>query len=499
MTSDNVLHVDNIEKSFPGVRALADFSMAVAPGEVVAVVGENGAGKSTLLKILCGDYHRDGGEVRIAGTEVTHPTPREMRSAGFRLVRQEPEIIPDISVTENIFVGEYPARHGRVDFPRMRRDTKDLLTQYGFDGLIDIDALGRMLSPAQRHIVEIIRALKPGVRAVAFDEPTSSLTADETKRLFELIGRLRADGLGIIYVSHRLHEVMEVSDRIVVMRDGRLAGVLQTAEAQEAEVVRLMVGRDLAGGFEREETTTDRVVLEVENLVSRWHRRISFHIRAGEVLGLAGLVGAGRSELAKVLFGEFALASGSIRINGKAVRIRQPAQAIAAGIGFSPEDRKSEGLIMVRSVLENASVAVFSKLARFGVLRRQWMADHTEPLVRTLEIKTPSLDQEVSKLSGGNQQKVVLARWLAAKPQVLILDEPTRAVDVGAKAEIYRLIDQLARQGMAILMISSEMPELLALADRIMVMRDGALSPPIEKSQATEELILNHALGIGEA
>ncbi len=499
MTSDSVLHVRQIDKSFPGVHALADFSMAVAGGEVVAVVGENGAGKSTLLKILSGDYQRDGGELRIGDIAMTHPSPRETRDAGFRLVRQEPEIVPDISVAENIFIGEYPAHLGRVDFARMRKATLELLVRYGFDGLIDVTALGRTLSPAQRHLVEIIRALKPGVRAVAFDEPTSSLTADETKRLFELIGRLRADGIGVVYVSHRLHEVMEVSDRIVVMRDGRLAGELQTAGTEEAEVVRLMVGRDLAGGFERDETTTDHIVLEVENLVSRWHRRISFRVRAGEILGLAGLVGAGRSELAKVLFGEYTHSSGSIRINGKPVRIRQPAHAIAAGIGFSPEDRKSEGLIMVRSVLENASVAVFNKLARLGVLRKQRMTDHVMPLVRTLDIKTPSLDQEVSKLSGGNQQKVVLARWLAADPLVLILDDPTRAVDVGAKAEIYRLIDRLAREGMAILMISSEMPELLGLADRIMVMRDGTLSRPIEKSQATEELILNHALGIAEA
>ena len=499
MTPDIALSVSGIEKSFPGVHALADFEMQVARGEVVAVVGENGAGKSTLLKILCADYTRDAGDIRIGDVVVGDPTPRDMRGAGFRLVRQEPEIVPNITVSENIFIGEYPARRGRVDFSRMRQATMDLLAQYGFDGLIDVDALGRSLSPAQRHIVEIIRALKPGVRVLAFDEPTSSLTADETGRLFNLIGRLRADGLGVIYVSHRLQEVMEVSDRIVVMRDGRLAGVLQTAAAGEAEVVRLMVGRDLAGGFERAETTTDRVVLEVENLSSRWHKNISLRVRAGEVLGLAGLVGAGRSELAKVLFGEYPRSAGTVRINGEAVRIRTPSHAIAAGIGFSPEDRKSEGLIMVRSVLENASVAVFSKLARLGVLRRQWMIDRALPLVRALDIKTPSLDQEVNKLSGGNQQKVVLARWLAAEPQVLILDEPTRAVDVGAKAEIYRLIDRLARQGMAILMISSEMPELLGLADRIMVMRDGTLSPPIEKAQATEELILNHALGLAAA
>lgn len=493
-----ILEVRGVGKSFPGVKALSGLSMTVHRGEIVAFVGENGAGKSTLLKILSGDYELDEGSVLLNGVEVAHATPLDARRVGFRLVRQEPEIVPHISVVENIFIGEYPTRRGGlVDFAAMRATTNDLLNRYGFAGLLDIDALGRTLSPAQMHIVEILRALKDGVKVIAFDEPTSSLTKDETDRLFELIRLLRDEGLGVIYVSHRLHEVMEISERVVVLKDGVPTGDLVTAETSEQDIVQLMVGRELAHGFQREETTTDEVVLEVENLSSRWHRNISFRIRAGEIVGFAGLVGAGRTELAKVLFGEFERTGGTVSICGVKKNIRSPADAIAASIGFAPENRKAEGLILVRSVIENVSMAIFSVLARFGVLRNREMYETVSPYVVDLDIKTPSLDQEVGKLSGGNQQKVVLARWLAAKPKLLILDEPTRAVDVGAKAEIYRLMDDLARRGMAIMMISSEMPELLSMSDRILVMSDGVISAPVEKSDATEEGIVNLALGKG--
>jgi L-arabinose transport system ATP-binding protein len=495
-----ILEVRNVGKSFPGVKALSGLSMTVDRGEIVAFVGENGAGKSTLLKILSGDYDLDEGNVLLDGVEVAHATPLDARRAGFRLVRQEPEIVPHINVAENIFVGEYPSRGGgRVDFAAMRKTVIELLERYGFAGLVDIDALGRTLSPAQMHIVEILRALKDGVKVVAFDEPTSSLTIEETDRLFELIRLLRDEGLGVIYVSHRLHEVMEISERVVVLKDGIQTGDLVTAETSEREIIRLMVGRELAHGYKRDETTTDEVVLDVENLSSRWHKGISFRIRAGEIVGFAGLVGAGRTELAKVLFGEFERTSGTIRICGEKKTIRSPADAIAANIGFAPENRKAEGLILILSVIENVSMAIYSVLARFGILRNREMYEAVSPFVRDLDIKTPSLDQEVGKLSGGNQQKVVLARWLAAKPKLLILDEPTRAVDVGAKAEIYRLIDDLARRGMAIMMISSEMPELLSMSDRIIVMSDGAISDPVEKADATEEKIVNLALGTGLA
>lgn len=491
-----ILDVEGVGKSFPGVKALTDVTMAIGRGEVVAFVGENGAGKSTLLKILCGDYQLDEGIIKLDGVEVSHASPLDARDAGFRLIRQEPEIVPDISVAENIFIGEYLRKSGwRVDFAKMQNTINEMLERYGFAGMIDVNALGRTLSPAQMHIVEIMRALKPGVKVIAFDEPTSSLTTKEVDALFSLIRILKDDGLGVVYVSHRLHEIMLIADRVVVLKDGEVTGVLPIAEADEERIIRLMVGRELAHGYQREETSTDEVILEVTDLSSNWHRDINFSIRAGEIVGFAGLVGAGRSELAKVLFGALPRNSGTVKICGEVKNIRSPTDAIAANIGFAPEDRKAEGLNLVRSLLENASMAVYSRLSRCGFLSNKKMTDTVTPFIKHLDIKTPSLDQEVGKLSGGNQQKVVLARWLAAKPRLLILDEPTRAVDVGAKAEIYRLIDNLAKEGMAIMMISSEMPELLSMSDRIIVMYNGQISAPIEKKDATEEMIVNYALG----
>ncbi|MBN8997890.1 MAG: sugar ABC transporter ATP-binding protein [Rhizobiales bacterium] len=494
--SSTILEISGVSKAFPNVRALSELSLSVRRGEVMAFVGENGAGKSTLLKILSGDYRADSGTVTLDGQDVSHVDPREAREAGFRLVRQEPEIVPHVTVAENIFLGELPRHGGIVDFRAMRRMAADLFEEGGFTGFLSPDAMGDRLSPAQKHVVEITRALKPGVKVVAFDEPTSSLTAEETDRLFALIRRLKARGFGIIYVTHRMHEVMAISDRVAVLRDGHLMGVVETAETPQETIVRMMVGRDLAKGFERAETTRpDETILEVSGINSIWHRDVGFRIRAGEILGFAGLVGAGRTELAKIIFGEYPRDGGTVAVLGRPVSAGSPAEAIRSNIGYAPEDRKGEGLILVRSVIENASLAVFSALSRWGILQSRTMVETVAPLIASLEIKTPSLEQDVGKLSGGNQQKVVLARWLAARPRVLILDEPTRAVDVGAKAEIYRLIDELARNGMAIMLISSEMPELLALSDRIVVMQGGRLSAPIEKSAATEEGILRLALG----
>jgi L-arabinose transport system ATP-binding protein len=493
--SNFILEISRVSKAFPNVRALSNLSLSVERGEVMAVVGENGAGKSTLLKILSGDYRADVGSVTLDGNDISNADPKVAREAGFRLIRQEPEIVPHITAAENVFLGELPRRGSIIDFGEMRRRTVELFEEGGFTGFLSPDAMGDRLSPAQKHVVEITRALKPGVKVAAFDEPTSSLTADETERLFALIRRLKKRGLGIIYVTHRMHEVMAISDRVAVLRDGHLMGIVPTADTPQGTIVRMMVGRDLAKGFERTETTRPEVVLEVSGINSIWHLDVGFSIRAGEILGFAGLVGAGRTELAKIIFGEYSRRSGTVRVMGREVSAGSPAKAIRSNIGFAPEDRKGEGLILVRSVIENASLAVFSALSRWGILRSRMMVDVVAPLIASLDIKTPSLEQEVGKLSGGNQQKVVLARWLAAKPRVLILDEPTRAVDVGAKAELYRLIDELARNGMAIMLISSDMPELLALSDRIVVMQGGRLSAAIEKSAATEEGILRLALG----
>lgn len=490
-----LLSVDGLSKFFPNICALQGLQLQLGAGEVLAVVGENGAGKSTLLKVLVGEYDADEGCARLDGEVMPRLDPLSVRQRGFRLVRQEPEIVPHLSVAENIYLNELPGRLGLVHHAELRRRAAALLAQWKLERHVSLDALGISLSPAQRHIVEIARALKPGVRVIAFDEPTSSLTEDETQALFELIRMLKASGLGIIYVSHRLREIMVISDRIAVLRDGQLAGLLDTPRTNTRQVVQLMVGRDLSQNVVRGQYVRDEVVLQVQGLHSPWHEELNFEIRAGEIVGFGGLVGAGRSELAKIIFGALAHQRGQILMEGRALHLRSPRDAIAARIGFAPEDRKGEGLILVRSVLENAALAVLTRLARLGVLRQQDVTEQVAPMIAMLEVKTPSLHQEVGKLSGGNQQKVVLARWLSARPRLLILDEPTRAVDVGTKLEIYALIDRLAREGVAIMLISSELPELLALSDRILVMAAGRLSPSIAKAEASETLILDHALG----
>jgi L-arabinose transport system ATP-binding protein len=332
------------------------------------------------------------------------------------------------------------------------------------------------------------------VRVLALDEPTSSLTDEEVDRLFTLVRRLRAEGVAIIYVSHRINEILRLADRVAVMRDGKLVAVRPASELTQGEIVRLMVGRELTDVFRRNPAVQDRVVLKVEGIRSDWHKGVDFEIRAGEVVGFAGLVGAGRTELAKVVFGELPRSGGRIIVDGREVNITSPTSAIRHGIGLAPEDRKREGLILIRSVIENASLAILRKLTRFGFVNRGLERRIGSEFVRRLAVKTPSLDQEVGKLSGGNQQKVVLARWLAAKPKLLILDEPTRGIDVGAKAEIYRLIDELANEGLGIMFISSELPEILGMSDRIYVMQNGRITGELQAREATEEKVLALAM-----
>ncbi len=491
-----ILSVEALSKGFPGVQALRDFSLTVQTAEVMALVGENGAGKSTLLKILTGEYVPDQGRVQIAGQDMHFGSPLDARTKGFRLVRQEPEIVPYLSVAENIFLGEWPQQALLVQVPKMLHDAQAVLEKWHLQEYVDIRSLGDSLSPAQRHIVEIAKALKSGAKVLAFDEPTASFTSDETKVLFELIERLREQGLAVIYVSHRMDEIMRIADRIAVLRDGVGVALLNKAQTTMDEIVHSMVGRDLSHIPHSDASSAQKdIVLEVKNLSSAWHEDIQFYIRAGEIVGFAGLIGAGRSELAKVLFGALPKRSGTILMHGKACRIRSARDAIQASIGFAPEDRKGEGLLMVRSVLENTAIASLQHHSCLGWVRAKQLWSLANPLLRMLEVKAPSFEQEVGKLSGGNQQKVVLARWLMLKPSLLILDEPTRAVDVGAKMEIYSLIQRLASEGVAILLISSEMPELLALSDRIHVMRAGRLSHALSREQASESTILQMALG----
>ena len=418
------LEIRNVSKAFPNVQALTDVSLDIRPGEILAFMGENGAGKSTLLKIINGDYQPDTGTLTLDGKPLAFANPRAAHKAGIRVIYQEPEIIPGVTVAENIWIGELPKRMGFLDRGRLNEQVRRSLVEYGFQDLLPINLLGDQLSSAQRQIVEIMRALKSGVRVLALDEPTSSLTDDEVERLFTLVRRLRDEGVAIIYVSHRIKEILQLCDRVAILRDGKLVAVRPAADLTDGEIVRLMVGRELSDVFHRRPAAGGPEVLRVEHVRSNWHNDVSFHINAGEVVGFAGLVGAGRTELAKVVFGELPMNSGTIILDGKQVAIRRPDDAIAKGIGFAPEDRKREGLILIRSVLENASLAILRRLSRFHFVRRGLERSVVTGYVERLRVRTPSVDQEVGKLSGGNQQKVVLARWLAAKPKVLILDEP---------------------------------------------------------------------------
>jgi ABC-type sugar transport system ATPase subunit len=488
------LLVEGISKHFAGVRALHDVTLDFPFGRVTALIGENGAGKSTLVKIINGDYRPDTGRISLAGRPLNLHSPADARRGGIRVIAQEPEIIPHVSVGENVYAGALPTKGRIFDRGRLRTAMRADLARLGFQRLLDPDTLGRHLTPAQRQLVEIMRAMTTTTKVIAFDEPTSSLSEHEVETLFDLIRTLRDDGHAIIYVSHRLREIFQLADRIAVLRDSALVGVREADRTDEGEVVRMMVGRDLSAMFSRTRAATDRVVLDVAGLTSDDVRDVSLRVHAGEVVALAGLVGAGRSELARAIVGDLPIHAGEVRVGGERVRLRLPRDAVAAGIGYAPEERKAQALFLDRTVRDNTSIAVLPGLRRLRFVRRGEERRVTRTYVDRLRVRTPSLEHEVSKLSGGNQQKVVLARWLARRPKVLILDEPTRGIDVGAKAEIYDIIADLAEAGVAILVISSELPEVLGLADRVVVMQDGRVTGELDRAEASEESILALAM-----
>jgi L-arabinose transport system ATP-binding protein len=492
--SQTTLVMEGVSKHFAGVQALREVGLIACAGEVLALMGENGAGKSTLLKIMSGAYAPDFGRIQIDGKPVMIAAPADARRLGVRVVAQEPEIIPYVSVAENIYAGALPRRGPLFDRGSLRAKVAADIERSGFLGMIDPDQLGNSLSPAQRQLVEILRALSGTVRVVAFDEPTSSLSDHEAETLFALIRRLTTAGIAVIYVSHRMKEILRIATRVVVLRDGQVVGERLAAETNEAELVRMMVGRDLSALYQRSPRSAGRTVLSVENASSAEVRDVSFEVRAGEVVVLAGLVGAGRTELARAIIGDAPLTSGKIRVDGRALRLRSPRDAIRAGMCLAPEERKSQALLMKRSVRDNISLAVLRRLSRLRVVNRREERRLAERYSRELHIRAPSIEDEVAALSGGNQQKTVLARWLARDSKLLILDEPTRGVDVGAKADIYAIIDRLASRGVAVLVISSELPEVLGLADRIVVMKAGRVSGAIDRADATEEKILSLAI-----
>ena len=499
-----LLSIRGASKRFGVVQALSDVSLDLHPGEILALVGENGAGKSTLIRLIEGVHRPDAGTVEVAGASSTFRAPADAHAAGIRVIHQEPDIIPDVSVAENLFIGDLRRTGGLfLDRRDLAKRTLALLARFGLEGDLTPWTQAGTLGAAHRQLIEIMRALRSGVRVLALDEPTSSLTEEEARRLFAIVRRLRGDGVGIIYISHRMHEVRALADRIAVLRDGRLVTQAPAAELDDASVMRLMVGRSIADLFDRTRRRPGKVVLSVRNLRSRRVRGASFEVRAGEVVGLAGLIGAGRSELAEAVFGHDSILAGQVAIEGRVLRLRGPADAIAAGIGLAPEERKSQALLLMRGVAENITLCVPDLVSRWGFLRPAAEYVVAARQATRMRVKTPSLDQFVGKLSGGNQQKVVLGRWLARTPKLLILDEPTRGIDVGAKAEIYRLIADLAANGMAILVISSEMPELLGLSDRILVMAGGRIVAELPHAEATEarilELAMTHDLSINEA
>ncbi|MBD0690546.1 sugar ABC transporter ATP-binding protein [Streptomyces sp. CBMA123] len=491
------LAAENVGKAFGSVRALHGVTVAFPPGQVTALMGENGAGKSTLLRILSGDHRPTEGRVLLDGAPLDLSSPTDARRAGIRIIPQEPEIIPHVSVAENVYAGSLPRRAGRrFDRAELRRRITADLAALGFEQVLDPDLLGSELTAAQRQLVEIMRALTGAVppRAIAFDEPTSSLSEHEVEALFALIGRLRDQGIAIVYVSHRMKEIFRLADRVAVLRDGTLTGVLPAAETDERELVRLMVGRDLAGLFVRQDVATDRVVLDVRGLTTDDVRDVSLQVRAGEVVALAGLIGAGRSELALALAGDAPIRSGEILLGGRAVRLRSPRDAIRAGLGLAPEERKAQALFLHRAIRDNTSLVSLDRLRRRRFVKRAAEKQLAQEYADRLRVRAPSIETEVRTLSGGNQQKVVLARWLARRPELLILDEPTRGVDIGAKAEIYQIIADLARDGVAVLVISSELPEVLGLADRILVMQNGRITGELGRAEASEEAVLALAM-----
>ncbi len=494
------LEARSVRKVFPGVVALDGVSVRIDPGEVVALVGENGAGKSTLMKILAGVYQPDGGDVLLDDRPVRFAGPRDAMAQGIALIHQELNLAENLSVVDNLFLGRELTRGGAVkwlDRGAMRDAGRELLKRVGLPEAF-LTATVSSLAPGQKQLVEIARALGLNARFLIMDEPTSSLTQLETDRLYLLIDDLRAKGVSIVYISHRLAEVKRVSDRAVILRDGKNAGELTKSEITHDNLVRMMVGRDLKQFYprgHRKSAGEERLSIRGLRYVGGPNHAATFSVRAGEVVGMAGLVGAGRTELSEVVFGLRRGVAGEIAVNGQTVRIRTPADAIAAGVLLVPEDRRLNGLVTEATVGFNLSLPNLDSLSAMKLVSGTAESGLHAKMIESLRIKTAGPGQVVGTLSGGNQQKVVFGKWLARGPKVLILDEPTRGVDVGAKAEIYALIDELAGQGVAVWMISSDMEELLGVSDRVVVMHEGRIAGGLERNEFTEEAVMRLATG----
>ncbi len=494
-----VLRLEGISKSFPGVQALSNVDLELMAGEVLALVGENGAGKSTLMKILSGAYRKDSGRIFLRGQEIEIENPYHAQQLGIAIIYQEFNLAPNQSVAANIFIAREPRHRGVgrifVDRRFMEREAQKLMERVG--ARVSATTLVRDLSVAEQQMVEIAKALAVNAQIIIMDEPTSALGEDEVEKLFEIIAGLKKQGIAVIFITHRLEEVFRIADRVVVLRDGMRVGSGPIGEVTPDQVIHWMVGRELKDMFHKEKAEIGAPLLEVRGLTRQGVvEDVSFALRSGEILGFAGLVGAGRTETVRMLFGADPKDAGEIYVSGKPVDIRSPLDAVNAGIGLVPEDRGNQGLVLGLSVLENIALPTLDRHTRM-----RWLLDlrrlfqTAQEYVDKLSIRTPHLRQKAQFLSGGNQQKAVVAKWLAAQPRVLIMDEPTRGIDVGAKAEVHALMSRLAQSGVGIIMVSSELPEILGMSDRILVMSEGRVAAILERAEATQETIMAYASG----
>lgn len=493
MSENIVLSLKNITKRYPGVLALDHVSLDFLEGEVHALLGENGAGKSTLIKAVAGAINIDAGIIHVGGQDHQQMTPHISRGVGIEVIYQEFNLVPTMSVAENIFLGGRVSDKVLVDYKAMKTKAREIFELFEVD--IDPDAKVRELSPAQQQIVEIAKAVSKNVKILIMDEPSAPLSVSEVERMFDIIEGLKQKGVTIVYISHRLEEVFRISDRVSIMRDGQYVVTKLTKDTDRKELISLMVGRELAETYPSRSNPLGDISLEVKNLTGNGDKDISFSVRKGEILGISGLVGAGRTELAMLLFGAAPIESGEIWVNGKPVQIHSSLDAIEHGMGLLTEDRKQKGLFLEMGVGWNISFPIVRRLSKYGVVNTKLEKNITEKYRQRIDIKTPSMEQRVINLSGGNQQKVVLAKSLAAESEILIFDEPTRGIDVGAKQEIYQLMCELADNGNTILMISSDMEELLGMSDRIIVLCEGKLAGEVDKEQFSQDYILDLASG----
>jgi ABC-type sugar transport system ATPase subunit len=492
-----ILKCENISKSFPGVKALDKVRFDLRKGEVHALCGENGAGKSTLIKIVSGLFSKDEGTIEHFGNKVKYKNAIECRKNGIALIPQELHLAQTLTVAENVFMTKYPKKKGLVDWKKMYKDTRKLQERLGKAALtFEPDQLVSKLNMGQQQLVEIMKAISTDVNIIAFDEPTSSLSDEETAEMFALIKQLTKQGISIIYVSHRLSEIFEICQRVSVFKDGKYVGTKDTDKIETKDIIAMMVGRDMQLYEKHRGRSFGDKVLEVEGL--RWGKKVngvSFNLRKGEILGMFGIVGAGRTETARLIFGLEEKDAGVIKVNGKEVAIKHPKDAVALKLGFLTEDRRGEGLAVVLNVTENTTMPSLKRFIKNGIIRIKKEESFAQEMANMLNTKTPSMRTKVATLSGGNQQKIAIAKWLGAKSDILIFDEPTRGIDVGAKAEIYKLMDELTGDGKSIVMISSELPEILAMSDRLLVLRDGKIAAELNSvEKLCEEDVVCHAI-----